>query len=571
MSFGFDYDEMSENDLRAALADANIEQQIEIWRRLANYEWERRDYGNASAIYQTVYDLSVSYSDPINAQKAKFGQGGAFFNNGEFSDAKDSYLVSADLCSQEGLQSALAESLWAAADSALSLDDYDEALRLALESERIAELEEDNVIAGKAAFIAMKALNITRREEEALVKRISARDYYRNIGDIEQVSRIDDYAIGVLWDIARYDEATEIARDVLLKWMTNGDPEWIAYSNYRVGICLQKEEKCEESNSYLETARLKYLEVQKVARVADCEQEISRNLFDLDMHEEAIQKLLSSRSLWDGVGNDWQAIRCDALRAVSYHMLSRYHEALKLNTRLMGLLEGETDNRSKEMEYLIRGRAADNALALEDFQSVLRILADGPDLGEFAPPTNLLIWRITLQARALYELGREDEALVAANNAMELTDDELINWNTGFIYEIRSNVLLHKNRKEGEKDLAHAIALHLANGYNERAIELSSYFIPKIERLPVSAESEPTTAESQYIPSQAGDRDASQLTTAESGESNGEDWQGEAYCVKCKEKRIINGSIRISDSGRKMAYGICPVCGTKMNRILGKD
>ena len=571
MSFGFDYDEMSENDLRAALADANIEQQIEIWRRLANFEWERRDYGNASAIYQTVYDLSVSYSDPINAQKAKFGQGGAFFNNGEFSDAKDSYLVSADLCSQEGLQSALAESLWAAADSALSLDDYDEALRLALESEHIAELEEDNVIAGKAAFIAMKALNITRREEEALEKRVCARDYYRNIGDIEQVSRIDDYAIGVLWDIDRYDEATEIARDVLLKWMTNGDPEWIAYSNYRVGICLQKEEKCEESNTYLETARLKYLEVQKVARVADCEQEISRNLFDLDMHEEAIQKLLSSRSLWDGVGNDWQAIRCDALRAVSYHMLGRYHEALKLNTRLMGLLEGESDNRSKELEYLVRGRAADNALAMEDYQSVLRIISEGPELGEFAPPTNLLIWRITLQARALYQLGREDEALVAANNAMELTDDELINWNTGFIYEIRSNVLLHKNRKEGEKDLAHAIALHLANGYNERTIELSAYFIPKIERLPVSAVSEATSTESQYIPSQAGDRDASQLTTAESGEANGEDWHGEAYCVKCKEKRFIDGSIRISDSGRKMAYGICPVCGTKMNRILGKD
>ena len=571
MSFGFDFDEMSENDLRAALADANIEQQIEIWRRLANFEWERRDYGNASAIYQTVYDLSISYSDPLSAQKAKFSQGGAFFNNNEFSEAKDSYLVSADLCSQEGLQSALAESLWAAADSALSLDNYDEALRLALESERIAELEADNVIAGKAAFIAMKALNITRREEEALEKRISARDYYRNIGDIAQVSRIDDYAVGVLWDIDRFDEATEISRDVLLKWMTNGDPEWIAYSNYRVGICLQKELKCEESISYLETARLKYLEVQKVARVADCEQEISRNLFDLDRYEEAIQKLLSSRSLWDGVGNDWQAIRCDALRAVSYHMLGQYLEALKLNTRLMGLLWNESDNRSKELEYLVRGRAADNALALEDYQSVLRILAESPELGEFAPPTNLLIWRITLQARALYELGREDEALVAANNAMELTDDELINWNTGFIYEIRSNVLLHKNRKEGEKDLAHAIALHLANGYNERAIELSKYFIPKIEHLPVSSESESTSAGSQYIPSQAGDRDASQLTTAESVEISGEVWHGEAYCVKCKDKRIIDGSIKVSDSGRKMAYGICPVCGTKMNRILGKD
>jgi hypothetical protein len=571
MSFGFDYEEMSENDLRAALPDANIEQQIEIWKRLASFEWERREYGNASAIYQTVYDLCISYSDPVNAQKAKYAQGGAFFNGGEFAEAKDAYLISADLSSQEGFQSNLAESLWAAADSALSLDDYDQALRLALEAERIADLEGENVIAGKSAFISMKALNITRREEESLVTRVRARDYYRNVGDIEQVSRIDDYAIGVLWDIDRYDEATEIARDVLLKWTTNGDTEWIAYSNYRLGKCLQREEKYEESNRYLETARVKYLEVQKVSRVADCEQEISRNLFDLDQHEESIQKNLSARSLWDGVGDDWQAIRCDALRAVSYHMLSRFHEALKLNNRIMGLLAGDADHRSMELEYLVRGRAADNALELEDYELVLRILKDGPELGEFVPPTNLLVWRITLQARALYELGREDEALVAANSAMDLTDEDLINWNTGFIYEIRSNVLLHKNRREGEKDLAHAIALHLANGYNERAIALSKYFIPKIESQPISSASEPASAENQYIPTLSGDRDATQSPSGDSGAIVGEEWHGEAYCVSCKDKRTIDGHIRESESGRRMAYGVCPVCGTKMNRILGKE
>jgi hypothetical protein len=42
------------------------------------------------------------------------------------------------------------------------------------------------------------------------------------------------------------------------------------------------------------------------------------------------------------------------------------------------------------------------------------------------------------------------------------------------------------------------------------------------------------------------------------------------YCVKCKEKRDFDGEVNVSDSGRRMAKGICPVCGTKMNRILGK-
>ncbi len=42
------------------------------------------------------------------------------------------------------------------------------------------------------------------------------------------------------------------------------------------------------------------------------------------------------------------------------------------------------------------------------------------------------------------------------------------------------------------------------------------------------------------------------------------------YCVKCKEKRDFDGEVKVSDSGRRMAQGLCPVCGTKMNRILGK-
>ena len=44
----------------------------------------------------------------------------------------------------------------------------------------------------------------------------------------------------------------------------------------------------------------------------------------------------------------------------------------------------------------------------------------------------------------------------------------------------------------------------------------------------------------------------------------------EGYCVKCKEKRHYEGEVRISESGRRMARGTCPVCGSTINRILGK-
>jgi hypothetical protein len=42
------------------------------------------------------------------------------------------------------------------------------------------------------------------------------------------------------------------------------------------------------------------------------------------------------------------------------------------------------------------------------------------------------------------------------------------------------------------------------------------------------------------------------------------------YCVKCKAKRDFEGTVEVSKTGMNVAKGKCPVCGTTMNRILGK-
>lgn len=49
-----------------------------------------------------------------------------------------------------------------------------------------------------------------------------------------------------------------------------------------------------------------------------------------------------------------------------------------------------------------------------------------------------------------------------------------------------------------------------------------------------------------------------------------ETYTGEFYCVKCKEKREATGEVVVNAKGTRMAQATCPVCGTKLNRILGK-
>jgi hypothetical protein len=49
-----------------------------------------------------------------------------------------------------------------------------------------------------------------------------------------------------------------------------------------------------------------------------------------------------------------------------------------------------------------------------------------------------------------------------------------------------------------------------------------------------------------------------------------ETYSGEFYCVKCKAKREASGEVRVNDKGTRMAKATCPVCGTNLNRILGR-
>ena len=40
------------------------------------------------------------------------------------------------------------------------------------------------------------------------------------------------------------------------------------------------------------------------------------------------------------------------------------------------------------------------------------------------------------------------------------------------------------------------------------------------------------------------------------------------YCMKCQTKRDFDGDIHEVNQ-RRMVKGTCPVCGSKINRILG--
>jgi transcription elongation factor Elf1 len=59
-------------------------------------------------------------------------------------------------------------------------------------------------------------------------------------------------------------------------------------------------------------------------------------------------------------------------------------------------------------------------------------------------------------------------------------------------------------------------------------------------------------------------------TTSQGGAKMAETYSGEFYCVKCKAKREATGEVVVNAKGTRMAKATCPVCGTNLNRILGR-
>ena len=58
----------------------------------------------------------------------------------------------------------------------------------------------------------------------------------------------------------------------------------------------------------------------------------------------------------------------------------------------------------------------------------------------------------------------------------------------------------------------------------------------------------------------------------EEAKQGGTTMEFEGYCVKCRKKRMImNGTVKESSKGRRMAQGTCPVCNTKVTRFLPNE
>ena len=473
-----DLGKMQYKELWTAFDEADGEEKLELYKALKDRLWDMQDYNTIIGLSDRMCALAVELADPETAGAFKFTQAMANFKLGSFLDAAVAYGIAAEFAAEIGNQSQLAECLLNKADSYFSLEDYENSLTSSKEAATIAEAESLEKMAGNCMYTHAKSLYLLDRDDEAIEALEDARNHFRNAGEAAWVADVDVYRVRILSYHDRHDEALPYLRSSLLVWQTLKNSNWEALINYRLAENLRLSNNETESIPYYEVAIAKYSEIERFTDIPKCELGLGRAYLQLDEYANAIQHLVQASALADANGADWTAYEADWMRAIALHNDDQFEAAKQLNLKLLATLEKKGDARSIENAYPVRARAADNALAQENWAEALSILENTPSLGEFVPSTSWLLWRMQIQARALYKLGREDEALAVADSALKITTEEFVSSATGHFYEIRGLVLNHKNKREGKRDLAHAIALHLANNFDERARDLAEHFMP---------------------------------------------------------------------------------------------
>ena len=474
-----DFSEFSDGKLWNALTDTDGLEKCFVLRELGSRAFSRRDYADAVSFAIQAAAIAEEIEDHRLAAASRIDQGSANYHAGEKFEAIEAYKLGLDQFRILGDQIEMADTLCRIADAEFDLKNYEECLTQATSAHEFGLAEDNWWIIAYSAYFQGKANYHLDKDEEALENLETSREFFRKRADLEKVAMVDDFAASIHSYLGNYETAVNLLRSCVHIAEATRDDEDNPYALRRLGDALIRVRRYEEAQDYLERAQEQYRVRNFHRTYAFIARDIADNLAYLGRVHESLSKFEQAQSLLDSLGEDHAVRYCKMRRSQLLHDHGDFQSAERLSRQVYVDVVANEDFNDHSYIYWVGLHLADNLLELERYQDLLDLTAELDDSRAEPSPRNL-VWKKTLRARALYALDKDVEALSEAESALALTTDESLNATTAYLYEIRAYVELNNGKKSGERDLAHAIAIHLAAGADNEARELADYFMPKL-------------------------------------------------------------------------------------------
>lgn len=493
--------EPSEEELWGELDVASGPRRGEILLELADRCFQRHDMSQFGTLVDAAAEASVSAGDDRLAAYARFNQGQGLMETSEYAAAAECFLQAAAYFHLIGADADVAMSHQRAGDAYCHAGDGSAALEQWHTALRLFEADDDPVQVGRT-WMLIGGEQINREQHaEAEESFFSARTAFRRAGSASHVAWADDSAAESLIRQGRVEDAAPLLRSCLDIVSVGTDSQAIGYAGLRLGMAMRLLGSTDESLTLLREARMAFREADDFGGVARCDLEAGQALRAVGEDVEAESLLQSARSLLDGVGADSFLLVADHARA---ELLLDAGRALEAEAAARECLRTAVETGDHEMvaaASLLAARAL-----LEQGQAAAALTMVEAHLGhpssddERFSPGQLLVW-----ARVLFTNDAHDDARGVLESLMRnaaLTNDAALH---AEVRELRWRVrravrAVETDESEGhahdpDGDLARAVALLLAVGAHDRAIELSQHLLSEGEgTMPPVAANPPTVA-----------------------------------------------------------------------------
>jgi tetratricopeptide (TPR) repeat protein len=351
-------------------------------------------------------------------------------------------------------------------------------LAAATAAKALAEAEEDTVLRAEAGFLRSRALYWLDRDEEALSACSEAREGYRTTGATEKVAQADDFALTIRLHVNQLDEALQLATSCYVLAKNTPVKGTEGYAMRRLAEVHLRRAEFDQAIDMAEAAVRVHREANSLIGVARAEHLRGRALMEKGELKAAAEVLTEARVLFDAAGSSSEVLTCANDLAFVMGSVGDLSGAVLVNRRIIEEIRSTDQAGDWRLRHAIV-RLVDNLVDLKDHASALQVLDEWLEHLESAGPDWTLRRALELKAQVMDELGDLGRAAVAAEKALALTTSGDVDWYTAHVYEIRAKWLLEIGDDQAGVTLAGAIALHIAHGSDERAGELSKFFLPE--------------------------------------------------------------------------------------------
>lgn len=466
---------VTDSELWARLADAEGLDRYDALCDLAVNAQQRGDYTESHALYEAAAEAAHQAGDNTAAGEAWRRRGSGLYNTSEYVESAAAYQRAYEAFAQDGREMEMSAVLWGRSDALFALAEFEQSLADAESCFALANVENSMFWAGEAALLQARCLYFLDREPEALEKVEVARDLFRSIQDVHRVRKADDFGITVALYVHDYDRALEYANNCLVIARSTKEPEDDANALWRTAQVQVERREFDEAFALLEQAVEAYRSTNDLLGMAHCHKLAGRAFGEVGDRDNGYRVLREARVLFETHGRDKEADECVAVQATMAHNHGDFQLAASLNA---GLIPGEGREGYGGSKHLwAAARLADNLVCMGDFEGALEVcnatLDVEPD-GEFGGRDPRVIL-LTSRVRAVHGLGQPEEAAEMAQEAIAQTGPKEVHSGTAYLYEYRA---ANGDEEEADRDIARAIALHLAHGNDARAAQLSQRFLP---------------------------------------------------------------------------------------------